>query len=411
TNQVTNISSTIGGNTYVDANGGLTPAGQQALVTYDVAGQTATGNTNVIAAIKNMNESGIKFFHTNDGTNGQATGGVMATGTNDSSASGKYATAVGYEASATAQNALAIGRGAVASGANSISIGTGNVVSGNNSGAIGDPSIVNADGSYSIGNNNTVAVGSNDAFIVGNNITQTAANSVNLGSKSAATVAATAQTAGMTDYSSGVVNGNQLQFAAGTPAGVVTVGSAGQERRIQNVAAGLVSATSTDAVNGSQLYSVANAVNALAVGGVQYAANPDGTVNYNQVQLQGVPYDPQTGQGGTTISNVAPGVRPGDAVNVQQLNRAVGGLAGRIETVDKNANAGTASAMAMAGLPQAYLPGKSMFAVGAGTYRGQGAMAMGLSMVSDNGKWVIKGSLSSNTRGHVGASVGAGYQW
>ena len=70
-----------------------------------------------------------------------------------------------------------------------------------------------------------------------------------------------------------------------------------------------------------------------------------------------------------------------------------------------------ASAMAMAGMPQAFTPGKSMFGFGAGTYRGQSAFAMGVSTMTDNGKWVIKGSLSGDSRGNVGGSVGAGFQW
>ena len=94
------------------------------------------------------------------------------------------------------------------------------------------------------------------------------------------------------------------------------------------------------------------------------------------------------------------------------IGAVVGGVLGnQIGNVDRNASAGTASAMASAGLPQAYLPGKSMAAVAGATYRGQSAMAVGVSTITDNGKWVFKGSLNSNTRGYVGATVGAGFQW
>ena len=72
---------------------------------------------------------------------------------------------------------------------------------------------------------------------------------------------------------------------------------------------------------------------------------------------------------------------------------------------------GVASAMATAGLPQAYLPGKSMIAMGGATYQGRTAVAVGVSTISDNGHWIIKGSLNSNSHGHVGATIGAGYQW
>ena len=109
----------------------------------------------------------------------------------------------------------------------------------------------------------------------------------------------------------------------------------------------------------------------------------------------------------TTIKNVAPGVNSTDAVNVSQL-RAV---EGKLNRADKHLRAGIAGANAAAGLPQAYLPGKSMVAVSAGTYRGEGAVALGMSRISDNGKVVVKITGNSDTRGNLGASLGAGYQW
>ncbi len=115
--------------------------------------------------------------------------------------------------------------------------------------------------------------------------------------------------------------------------------------------------------------------------------------------------------GGKIITNVDDGVNATDAVNVRQLNGAIGSFVSRIDAVDRNASAGTASAMAMAGMPQAFTPGKSMFAFGAGAYRGQSAFAVGVSTMTGNGKWVIKGSLSGDSRGNVGGAVGAGFQW
>ena len=67
--------------------------------------------------------------------------------------------------------------------------------------------------------------------------------------------------------------------------------------------------------------------------------------------------------------------------------------------------------MATAGLPQAYLPGKSMVSVAGSTYRGKQGYAVGFSAISDGGNWIIKGSVNGHTRGHFGATVGAGYQW
>ena len=108
-----------------------------------------------------------------------------------------------------------------------------------------------------------------------------------------------------------------------------------------------------------------------------------------------------------TIKNVAPGVNNTDAANVGQLRI----LEGKVNRVDRNLRAGVAGANAAASLPQAYLPGKNMVAVSAGTYRGEGAIALGVSRVSDNGKVVVKLTGNSDTRGNFGAGVGAGYQW
>jgi autotransporter adhesin len=78
---------------------------------------------------------------------------------------------------------------------------------------------------------------------------------------------------------------------------------------------------------------------------------------------------------------------------------------------DDKLSAGIAGAMAMASLPQPYSAGASMFSMAGGTYQGESAIAMGVSAVSDNGKWVTKLSGSTNSQGDVGGSVGVGYQW
>lgn len=67
TNNVSNINQIIGGDNYVNQDGSLTPEGEQALKTYNVQGQTEYVHNSVISAIQNMNEQGIKFFHTNSG--------------------------------------------------------------------------------------------------------------------------------------------------------------------------------------------------------------------------------------------------------------------------------------------------------------------------------------------------------
>lgn len=136
----------------------------------------------------------------------------------------------------------------------------------------------------------------------------------------------------------------------------------------------------------------------------------DTTITTNGVTIEGGPSMTKTdgiNANNMTIKNVAPGVNNTDAVNVGQL-RAV---EGKLHRVDRNLRAGVAGANAAASLPQAYLPGKNMVALSAGTYRGEGAIALGVSRVSDNGKVVVKLTGNSDTRGNFGAGVGAGYQW
>ena len=114
---------------------------------------------------------------------------------------------------------------------------------------------------------------------------------------------------------------------------------------------------------------------------------------------------------GTKITNVANGTEAGDAVNYGQLSAVSNNLNNRINDVDRSSRAGIAGALATAGLYQAYLPGKSMVSVGGGTFRGENAVAIGLSRISDNGKIGIKLSGMSTSQGDTGGSVSVGYQW
>ena len=404
------------------------------ITTYDVHGNVADNQNTVVEAINNMNTGGIKFFHVNDGTGTQSTAGTLSH-PEDSSAKGNYGAAVGYQAKADGESSVAFGKGAQATGKNTIAIGTGNVVTGEGSGAIGDPTTITGRGTYSVGNNNgtisaneagvfgnnntltgdssriignSSTVTTTDTFVMGNNSTSNVANSVVLGSNAAATSAATASSAGTTTYASSVINGTTYNYAGATPTGVVSVGNVGAERRVQNVAAGLISADSTDAINGSQLYATNSAINALqtgAAGIVQYSngnAQPNGGTPTNHVTMVGADQNAPV-----TVHNVAAGVAPTDAVNVSQLQ----GVAGQIGKVADEADAGTAAAMAAAGLPQAYLPGKSMVAVSGSTYRGKQGYAVGFSAINDGGNWIVKGIATGNSKGKFGATIGAGYQW
>ena len=209
---------------------------------------------------------------------------------------------------------------------------------------------------------------------------------------------------------------------------------------ITNVADGV---NATDAVNVSQLNSRLNqskvTVKAKENGnitveqsaqtdnGTEYTVSLNDSVSVNEVHVaqnvhlssEGVrignsgPIIAESGidAANRTISNVAPGVRATDAVNVAQLNTAVNNVFRQVHSVEKDAQAGIAMAIATAGLPQAYLPGKSMMAISGGTYRGQSGYSFGFSHVTDNGRYVIKASGSGNSQGHYGASVGMGWQW
>ena len=363
------------GNTYnnviVDENG--TPI----LKTYNVQGQKEIITNSVVEAVHNMNEQGIKFFHSNDGVNRPK---VETANSFDSSASGKFATAIGKSAVAHGDNAVAMGNSSKALGNDSIAIGTGNIVEANNSGAFGDPNVIKADatGSYAFGNNNVITT--KNTFVLGNDVNNagnstsregTVENSVYLGNKSTATAGDGSRTASLynikqdgtkgTSTTAGSVGtvitatvGNMTYggFQGAKANGVVSVGAAGDERRIQNVAAGEISSTSTDAINGSQLYSVAKGV-------------------------------------GNRINN----------------------LQGQINKLGNRMNAGMATSAAMANLLQPHKPGQSVATAGVGQHKNQSAVAVGYSRISDNGKYGVRFSMGANTQGEVTGGAAVGYFW
>ncbi|WP_434986759.1 YadA-like family protein [Vreelandella zhaodongensis] len=144
------------------------------------------------------------------------------------------------------------------------------------------------------------------------------------------------------------------------------------------------------------------------------------TVNNEGVSIKDGPSMTVDGidAGGNTITNVAPGVNETDAVNVGQMNELgnrfaneINNVHGRIDSVERNANAGSASAIAASTVPQAWMPGKSMIGVGAGTYGGESAVSVGVSRLSDNGRWVIQGKVTGDSQSNFGAGVGAGWHW
>ncbi|AZT14431.1 hypothetical protein ELZ77_00770 [Salmonella enterica subsp. enterica serovar Stanleyville] len=224
-------------------------------------------------------------------------------------------------------------------------------------------------------------------------------------------VDANAQGADSVAIGSGSIAAAENSVALGTnsvadEANTVSVGSSTQQRRITNVAAGV---NNTDAVNVAQL-------KASEAGSVRYETNADGSVNYSVLNLG-------DGSGGTTrIGNVSAAVNDTDAVNYAQLKRSVeeantytdqkmGEMNSKIKGVENKMSGGIASAMAMAGLPQAYAPGANMTSIAGGTFNGESAIAIGVSMVSESGGWVYKLQGTSNSQGDYSAAIGAGFQW
>lgn len=358
------------------------------------------------------------------------------------------------------KNAIASGTNAFASGENAIAIGTNNEVTGNNSVAIGSNNKVYSDNVMVLGNNVEVPKEGqyNDAVVLGNNSAPSEAHPTST-------------------YTDGT---HTYTFAGTTPTSTVSVGDKGKERQITNVAAGRISNTSTDAINGSQLYSViailkklqANTPNPTgnttgdttggttgsttggttggstggsgtvpSIGNVNISGDnknisvTGGTGNFtvklnddislNKVKTGDVSFSNNgINAGNKIVSNVANGKvteTSTDAINGSQLysvkqesaatNQRIDALTQKVNKDNKMLKAGIAGTAAIAGLPQVRGNGKAMVSAGAGNFKGQNAIAVGYSRSSDNGKVLFRLSGSANTQGDVVSSVGVGYEW
>ncbi|WP_414843475.1 YadA-like family protein [Actinobacillus equuli] len=248
-------------------------------------------------------------------------------------------------------------------------------------------------------------------------------------------------------------------------------------KKATNIADGDISATSKDAVNGSQLHAtnqnVTNLQNTVAKGWNIEADTVDGSTgkvigkskakvamgdtvavkagnnieitqegkniaiatsanpNFDSVKIgkgsntaiistteDGAINVANANGGPTRITNVAAGKKDNDAVNVAQLkgamsniNNNINAVNNKVDKVDRDLRAGIAGAMAAGNLYHVTIPGKSMVSAGIGTYKNQGAVAVGYSRLSDNGKIGVKFSVNTNTRGDSGAAASVGYQW
>ncbi|HAG9683002.1 TPA: adhesin [Escherichia coli] len=278
-----------------------------------------------------------------------------------------------FHANSTAEDSLAVGEDSLAMGAKTI---------------------VNGNAGIGIGLNTLVLADAINGIAIGSNARANHADSIAMGNGSQTTRGA------QTNYTAYNMDAPQNSV------GEFSVGSEDGQRQITNVAAG---SADTDAVNVSQLKS-------SEAGGVRYDTKADGSIDYSNITLGG-------GNGGTTrISNVSAGVNNNDAVNYAQLKQSVQEtkqytdqrmveMDNKLSKTESKLSGGIASAMAMTGLPQAYTPGASMASIGGGTYNGESAVALGVSMVSANGRWVYKLQGSTNSQGEYSAALGAGIQW
>lgn len=401
-----------------------------------------------------------------------------------------------FHANSTDADSLAVGN-------NAIAVGPNTVTNGDNGVAMGNGAIVqqNAPGGVAIGENATsylqdsIAMGTNasaggiQAVSIGAGAITANPTSVALGAGANASaqagdvaLGANSTTSMVHATSSVMVGGNTYAVAGTAPTSTVSVGSAGNERTVTNVAAGQVSATSTDAINGSELYatnqqvdantsaisnlnntvtnitsgssskyySVSSGGNASSATGTNaVAAGPSSTASgnnsvaiggnssasgNNSVALGASSTDDGRSNvvsvGSSTqqrqITNVAAGTATTDAANVGQVNQGVqtaenwaqnytdqrlAAINHDLNAISNRADAGIAAGIAMASLGQAYQPNLSTFGVGVGAYHGEAGVAVGLSTISESGRYIFKLAASSNTQGDVGVGGSVNVVW
>ena len=243
-------------------------------------------------------------------------------------------------------------------------LGDGSLGGGAGGHGTGANSTVLGDGANASGTNST-ALGAG-ANATGENSTATGANSIASGNNSTATGA------------------NSVASGDGSTA---------------NGANAVASGNNSTALGSNSSATGSNSV-ALGAGSV---ADRDNTVSVGSVGNE------------RQITNVAAGTQRTDAANWGQVQDAVNDVKdwarGRFEQQSKQASAGTAAAMAMTNIPQAYAPNQSSLGAAVGSYKGQSAVAVGMSTITPGGRWVFKGSLTGNTQGDVGVGMGASMVW
>ena len=314
---------------------------------------------------------------------------------------------------ADAINGIAIGSNARANHANSIAMGNGSQTTrGAQTGytaynmdapqnSVGEFSVGSEDGQRQITN---VAAGSADT------------DAVNVGQLKVTDERVAQNTQSITNLNNQVTNlDTRVTNIENGIGDIVTTGSTKYFKTNTDGVDANAQGKDSVAIGSGSIAAADNSV-ALGTGGVRYDTKADGSIDYSNITLGG-------GNGGTTrISNVSAGVNNNDAVNYAQLKQSVQEtkqytdqrmveMDNKLSKTESKLSGGIASAMAMTGLPQAYTPGASMASIGGGTYNGESAVALGVSMVSANGRWVYKLQGSTNSQGEYSAALGAGIQW
>lgn len=356
-------------------------------VTAEGAGATAVG----------MNSHAYANLSTAVGVHAKASGVT-------SQAFGSASWAKGYSTTALGKGTLAEGSASTAVGAHATTIGNSssalglhaNAIGGQST-ALGQSSVARGDQSTAIGSGATTEARFSTA--VGTNAKTEHYSGVAIGFNST-----TSDFKGVVNTTvDGVTYGN---YAGHRPTSVVSIGSKGFERQLQNVAAGNVSKTSTDAVNGSQLHAVATQVSANTAKMTQHSEQI--TNVYHTVQQYSGWMETQESQ----IYELK--LRDRDLRNkITELNKLIEGNFDAIRNdINKNrrdGNAGIAGAIAIGTMMQPYEAGQSAITVGAGSFKNEAAIAIGASHITENGKWGFKGGVSADTRKNIGVGLSAAY--
>lgn len=328
---------------------------------------------------------------------------AVATGVT-SQAFGSEAWAKGYSTTALGKGTLAEGSASTAVGAHATTIGNSSSALGLHANAIGGQSTALGQSSMARGDQST-AIGSGAttearfSTAIGTNAKTEHYSGVAIGFNST-----TSDVNGVVSSTiDGVTYGN---YAGHRPTSVVSIGSKGFERQLQNVAAGNVSKTSTDAVNGSQLHAVATQVSANTA-----------KLNYHSEQITNVYHTVQQYSGWmeTQESQIYDlKLRDRDLrEKITELNKLIDGNFDSIRNdINKNrrdSNAGIAGAIAIGTMMQPYEVGQSAITVGAGSFKNEAAIAIGASHITENGKWGFTGGVSADTRKNIGVGLSAAY--